>query len=285
MTVRRLATPLALAAAALLPHAASAQTIVTAPAGASQTVDPFPGYMTWYRDDVRPGATAGITATYPRSGTGSMLLTNNGSAAKANVALYVDPALYPFTSLGSFLGYGYEYYRNGASTAADHLAPAIRLLIDADGSNATTNDRGSLIYEPIYNGVTTVATNQWVSVGVGATTNLWWFQSGVGVEEVYNRTLADYQAGTYTPTAGFAQLSGNSLVYGINFGTGSGWAGNFEGAVDNVYATVGSPIGPVTQSWNFEAPVTATPEPASLALLGTGLLALGGVAVRRKRGA
>lgn len=43
--------------------------------------------------------------------------------------------------------------------------------------------------------------------------------------------------------------------------------------------TTATPVGPTT----FEAQVTATPEPASLALVATGLVALGGVAVRRRR--
>lgn len=287
MRARRLTLPLALAALLPLARAGAQPIVVTSPAGLTSTSDPFPGFFTWYRDDVRNTATAGITNTYPRSGNGSMYLSGQGSSDKANVAYYFDPSIYQFTMLGNIGGAMYDYYRDGSSTAAGHLAPAMRLLVDADGNIGTSGDRLSLIYEPIYNGVGTVATNAWTSVMIGTTTNLWVFQTGQGVETVYNRTLADYQAGTYSPSPGFAQVSANSLVYGLSLGTGSGWSGTFAGAIDNVGLQFNSsPVGPTTVSWNFETeaapPSTTTPEPASFALLGSGLLALGG-AVRRRR--
>ena len=235
MSVRRFVAPFLLAAALLPAAPVRAQVmVVTSPNGASTASDAFPGFYSWFRDDVRAGSSAGITTDYARSGTGSMLLTGTGSASKANAALYFSPSAYFFTRLNNFAGLSYDFYRAGSSTAGSHLAPALRLLVDADGDFFTTGDQGSLVYEPTYNGGGDVPVDQWVSTNVGASTNLWFYQSGVGVEEVFDRTLADYVDGSYTSTSGFAHVTWNSVVYGMSFGTGSGWDGSYTGAVDNV---------------------------------------------------
>jgi hypothetical protein len=289
VSVRRLVAPLLLAAALLPAAPAHGQVmVVTAPDGLAAASDPFPGFYSWFRDDMGAGSSAGITTDYARSGTGSMLLTGTGAGSKADLAMYFSPSAYFFTRLGNFAGLSYDFYRAGSSTAASHLAPALRLLVDVDGDPFTTDDRGSLVYEPTYNGIGAgaVPVDQWVSTSVGASTNLWFFQSGLGAEEVFNRTLADYVDGSYTSTSGFAHVTWSSVVYGMSFGTGGGWDGTYTGAVDNVtYELNFLPTPDRFVTYNFEPGVTATPEPASLALVGGGLLVLGGAALRRRRSA
>jgi hypothetical protein len=277
----RASAPLALALLAA-PLAAGAQTVrvtlpgVTTIVGSRQS--DAPAVDAWLRDNVGGGGSVGISDDYARSGNGSAFMESISSASKADFEyLFGGEFVSPF-ALGTLTSASFDVYRDASSTAAAHLHPSLRFFVDADGSVATTGDRGYLIYEAVYNGVAAVTEGAWQTFTIGSTANLWFRQFSPGAtENVYDRTLAAYQTG-YTPTAGFNQITGNSLVYGIGTGVGSGWDGTYTGAVDNIHLRYGAD-GNVT--FNFE--VATVPEPTTVALTAGGLALLGAVVARRRR--
>jgi hypothetical protein len=287
-TSLRLAVPV-LCFAAFAP--AAAQTVVvTSPTGTVTNPggpdmnDPF-AVDTWLRNNVRAGSTVGISTNYARSGNGSAYMSGTvAGTSKADMEYYFGGQYITPFSLGSLSSASYDYLRNSSSTAAGHLAPSLRFMIDEDGNMGTSADRSLLIYEPIYNGIGSIGTDVWNTGLITSTTNLWWrqFSSGYTVEQ-YGVDLADYQAGYSAvngPTGNTRTINGNSLVYGLSSGIGSGWNGTYDGAIDNVNVAYGN--NDVT--FNFETQsVVATPEPASLVLVATGFLGIAGFARRRRK--
>ena len=186
-----------------------------------------------------------------------MLLNSAVSAGKADWS-YERPRATPFGRLADLTGVSYEWQRDAASTAPAHFHPVLRIILDADGDPATTNDTQSLVFERAYNvGTGAVPTNSWQTETIGATTRLWVTRPGTGGNEnAFGWTLDDFKNGTYIPTGTFRAITGNSLVLGVTFGIGSGWGGSFRGAVDNVTLNMG---GAAVLSANFEVdPLQAT---------------------------
>lgn len=240
----------------------------------------------WTRVNVRAGSTAGITTDYPKDGIASGLLTSSDAVGKADWQ-YV--AAQPLGKLSEFTSGGYDWYRDSASTASGHLHPVYRLIIDIDGNPATI-DIAYLIYERAYQpGLAgNVPTNAWTHETINDGSIMWVSQPGQGIEEVYNRPLSAYKDGSYTPTAGWTKITGNSLVLGVLSGIGSGWGGTFRGAVDNIGASAANTLGPDNFEIRVAPPVVPAANAASVPVFGLWSLLglsglLGGMGVWRRR--
>ena len=219
----------------------------------------------WVFWNTAGGGGAGVDAGLPRTGDGSVhLIGSDGSVGEANgdysagVGFFWSPLEGPSLAMGdenSTLGrlarLSYDWYRDGDSENGENEAPALRLHIDADG-NLSTDDTVLLIYEPARNDGGVALADLWQTQRLEGTTlqevNFWAVEVGVGLDQTYDRTLADWINGEHSP--GFSALSADSQIIGLDIGIGDGWVGSFAGAVDNIRIEFGD----TPTYWNFEQP-------------------------------
>jgi hypothetical protein len=227
------------------------------------------GSTGWYYGNVRNNTTVGISTANPHSGNGSVSFVAPADG-KADVEFLSTRSLGALSALSSM---SYDWYRVGTSGAYDHLQPSLRVLVDRDG-DLSTGDRGYLVFERTYNGLTT-PEDSWVTDTISSSTFLWntrFYTTDITKETNINTTDYAYDA----TLAEWKAFLPNAAIVGFSSGVGSGW-GSFSGAVDNISWTIDG----VTTVNNFEVARSDVPEPASVALLGLGLMGL--VAARRRK--
>lgn len=112
---------------------------------------------------------------------------------------------------------------NVASSDRTDVIPVIRIAVDADGSLATTNDRGELVFEWAYQGKGAVPTGWQHADLAGEDWNAWQRSNGLNRDFDPNiRPLSDWQdASGFTPTGGI-HFDQDSLVLGWSIALGSG---------------------------------------------------------------
>jgi subtilisin-like proprotein convertase family protein len=110
-------------------------------------------------------------------------------------------------------------------------------------------------------------------------------------------TFADaagvYGGGNIFGTMSFRPIGGTGATFSGDLPVGTTFVSSFAELTGGsngawglyVFDDVGGDVGQVSGGWSVAfAPTTTTPEPASIALMATGLVALAGVARRRRRG-
>ncbi|MEO8621605.1 MAG: PEP-CTERM sorting domain-containing protein [bacterium] len=269
--------------------------------------------------DIQAGAFGQVTTTNGRCGfggycAGSLELSVTGNQ-RASDGQYPDWAFYSlaanpsgFGSLSSLNALSFDWYRQSDPTwnttyaAIDwpYKTPVLRLTVQDNAGRLS-----DLIWEGWYNhgageelNGSPTPVDQWITSDDLQGGNFWvnLLPRSPGEENMFLDANCNYQPFTFwnggVPGFTIDQLSGaggcldgaNSQIMRVAVGVGSQWPLPYHGFVDNVQMGFeGSQE--LALNTNFDVTSTTTPEPATLALVGTGLLVVfGGASRGRRRG-
>lgn len=207
----------------------------------------------WSVQNDRADSDVSITANNPRSGDGSLEFNTTFVTAgqdKVDYQLDLDPATFTNRILNNLTDLSFEYYRDSVNTSIPaHFHPALRLGWYNDfGTPLDTSDdtSGFLIYEEIYQGVASVTENSWVSktINFGAD-NFWMFcnpcSGGTGVVPIFTLTLDEWKVAPPIHALNPTDFTvGNTYIFAVNTGIGSGWGGDVKMWVDNIRISFGA---------------------------------------------
>lgn len=255
--------------------ATGTRTTVTGPGPnqASNRASGTPVTNSWYQANVGAGSTVGITTDYARSGNGSAYFNSTqGDSGKGDL-------LYTFGSgtgvapvnLSTLNSVSFDFYRSSASTTNATFAPVLRLGMLKNGAFA-----GTLVFENVYQQQLASPVDSWTTLTANLNNGIFW-----ATNTLLGPTFASANGGQKTLAQWIADNGNATLsVYGLEIGIGSGWNGEFYGAVDNVQIDFS---GGRSLNSNFEVAASgAVPEPATwgMMILGFGMM---GASVRYRR--
>jgi hypothetical protein len=200
----------------------------------------------WETANVRDDALVEINDHQPLFGDGSLMFATDTVTAGQDKGDFqylwqqsVSAVDFPNRILGNVNELSFAWYRDSASTTAEHFSPVVRLNFYDDGGTPlnTADDKfGFLIWEGIYNGINPAPIDSWQLTDI-INHNFWIFVVGSGTVPVFNASLNDWI--NNNPSLSI-QLSANTLITGINIGVGSGWGDSFIGYVDSLRLSFGS---------------------------------------------
>jgi hypothetical protein len=248
----------------------------------AQTVTPANPNGWIFYDGAGPGTDpATITNAKPYNGNGSLQFTVSASNQQPSAA-YLFGAPVALSGLNS-LSLGYSFLTpNGTVPAA---SPTIRLLLTGitNGHQPGTRSDGSLGW--YLNG----SSDSWQTQSLSLTSGDFFFRIG-GVGQAANdcnSTGSSFDDRRQTINAFKAACSGADGKININtasiVGVQVDWGTFVAPGTATAYADqVNFSIGANNGNYNFET-TSVVPEPASVALLGFGMVAIGFVARKRKQ--
>lgn len=236
--------------------------VMTAGASGTVTVMASDVGVSWSTADTRVGGASSFVmgpGTAP-SGLGSLQMTTTSGTAKAQFFNYD----YIGKNLSDLDGLSYWAYRSSASTNSAGQTISLNLEVDnvGDGTGYTT-----LVFEPVYQpgGVGAMLVDTWQQWDAFNDGNAIWWSTKVipGVPQAFSSYVTWDTIVSNNPNA--------KIKFGLGFNVGSGWAGQFSGAADELLVnfsgdattydfepTLPDTDGPVTDN------VFASPNPAAV---------------------
>jgi hypothetical protein len=239
-------------------------TTVTGPGGGGNRASATPTLGSWYQTNVGGGGSVGITTTYSQDGDGAAYFATTSGDSKSDLQLnFAAPV-----ALSSLNSVSFDLFIDPSTTTTNGVfSPVLRFNVAKNGAFA-----GSLVFEYFYQGQTGAPEGQWLSQSSTLDSGIWW-----ATNAALGPTFADANGGQKTLASWLAANGDGIFVTGVQLGVGSGWNGNFAGAVDNVRFSFGD----ASAAYNFA--VAAVPEPATWAMMIGGFGFIGGALRSRRR--